>query len=209
MAYRRDTKKRIIFFGDSITEQGKLLNGFISLINRKIEVEELIKKYQTIVSGKSGNRIYDLHFRIESDVLAKSPNIVIVNIGTNDVSGKILTGTGLDIERFENFYRSIIVKLLAANSKIILCTPALIGEKKNNSNLQDEDLNMYCEVVRKLSKEYALFLCDLRETFIYQLSETNYENLESGIFTTDGVHLNDEGNRIVANRLWDIIKQIK
>ena len=45
MSYKRDTKKRVIFFGDSITEQGMALNGYVSLINRKIEAEDLAVSY--------------------------------------------------------------------------------------------------------------------------------------------------------------------
>ena len=208
MAYRRETKKRIIFFGDSITEQGKGMLGFISIINRQIEAEDLVKKYQTIGAGISGNRVYDLLFRIENDVLSKSPNITVVYIGINDVWCKIRNGTGLDIDRYEKFYRAVIVKLLASNSKIILCTPSVIGEKQNGQNEQDEDLNLYCDVVRKLAKEYSLQLCDLREAFVSHLQQFNYENLIEGILTTDGVHLNEEGNKLVAIRLWDAIKQV-
>ncbi len=208
MAYRRDTKKRIIFFGDSITEQGKALNGYISLINRQIEAEDLVKKYQTIGAGISGNRVYDLLFRIDADVLSKSPNITVVYIGINDVWCKVKNGTGLDIDRYEKFYRAVIIKLLAAHSKIVLCTPSVIGEKQNNANAQDNDLNLYCDVVRKLAKEYNLVLCDLREAFVYHLQQFNYENLSEGILTTDGVHLNDEGNKLVAIRLWEAIKQV-
>lgn len=208
MSHRKETKKRIVFFGDSITEQGKALNGFISIINRQIEAEDLVKKFQTISAGISGNRVYDLLFRIENDVLSKSPSITVVYIGINDVWGKMKTGTGLDIERFEKFYRLILVKLLAANSKIVLCTPSVIGEKQNGQNEQDEDLNLYSDVVRKLAKEYDAALCDLREAFVYHLQQTNYENLSVGILTNDGVHLNDEGNKLVAVRLWEAIKQI-
>ena len=209
MAYRRDTKKKVIFFGDSITEQGKALNGYISLINRQIELEDLVKKYQTIGAGISGNRIYDLLFRIENDVLSKSPSITVIYIGINDVWCKLKNGTGLDIDRYEKFYRLIIVKLLAANSKIILCTPSVIGEKYDRQNEQDEDLNLYADVVRKLAQEYQLSLCDLREAFVHFLQENNYENVSEGMLTTDGVHLNENGNKLVATRLWESIKQIK
>ncbi len=209
MAYRKETKKRIIFFGDSITEQGKALNGYISLINRQIEAEDLVKKYQTIGAGISGNRVYDLLFRMDEDVLSKSPNITVVYIGINDVWCKLRNGTGVDIDRYEKFYRSIIVRFLAAHSKVILCTPSVIGEKQNGENEQDDDLNLYCDVVRKLAKEYSLELCDLREAFVTYLQNFNYENLAEGILTTDGVHLNDEGNKLVATRLWDSIIKVK
>jgi lysophospholipase L1-like esterase len=209
MSFKRDTKRRVVFFGDSITQQGMQLNGYVSLINRQIEAEDLVKKYQTIGAGISGNRIYDLYLRIEKDVLSKSPTITVVYIGINDVWGKIKSGTGLDIERFESFYRAIIVKLLSSNSKVILCTPTVIGEQKNKSNEQDVDLDLYSEVVRKLVSEYHLYLCDLRTAFVNHIQEFNYENVAEGLLTIDGVHLNDEGNRLVSIYLWETMKSIQ
>lgn len=209
MSYRRDTKKKIIFFGDSITEQGLALRGYISIINRLIEAEDAVKKFQTIGAGISGNRVYDLLFRIESDVLAKSPNIVVVYIGINDVWCKQKNGTGLDIERYEKFYRAIIIKLLAANCKLVLCTLSVIGEKWDGQNKQDEDLHLYSNIVRNLVIEYDLYLCDLRKIFADYIIQNNIENIEQGILTVDGVHLNEDGNRLVALQLWDCIKMIK
>ena len=206
MSYKRDSKQRVIFFGDSITEQGMALNGYVSLINRKIEAEDLVKKIQTIGAGISGNRVYDLYLRIEKDVLSKSPTTTVVYIGINDVWGKTKSGTGLDIEKFENFYRGILVKILSAHSKVILCTPSVIGELKDKANGQDEDLDLYSDVIRRLAKEYQVSLCDLRTVFVKYLQEHNYENISEGILTTDGVHLNDEGNNLVATYLWDTIK---
>jgi len=208
MAHRKKTKKRIVFFGDSITEQGKALTGYISLINRQIELEDLVKKYQTIASGVSGNRVYDLCFRIDEDVLSKSPHITVIYIGINDIWCKEKNGTGLDIDRYEKFYRAIIVKLLAANSNIILCTLSVIGEKQNNTNPQDEELEAYSNVVKKLAQEFNIILCDLREAFVQYINENNYENVEQGLLTTDGVHLNEEGNKLVAIRIWEAIKKI-
>ncbi|MFY7964309.1 MAG: SGNH/GDSL hydrolase family protein [Chitinophagaceae bacterium] len=209
MSFKRDNRRTVIFFGDSITEQGRQLNGYISLINRQIEAMDLVKKYQTIGAGISGDRVYDLYLRIEKDVLSKSPNITVVYIGINDVWAKNKTGTGLDIERYEKFYRAIIVKLLSSNSKVILCTPSLIGELKDKANVQDKDLDLYSDVVRKLVTEYHLYLCDLRSVFTNYIQEHNYENIAEGLLTTDGVHLNDEGNKLVATYLWDTIKSIQ
>lgn len=209
MSYRRNVKKKIVFAGDSITEQGILLTGYISLINRMIEAEDLVNKYQTIGAGISGNRVYDLLFRIDKDVISKSPDITVVFIGINDIWCKLKNGTGLDIERYEKFYREVIIKLLAANSKIILCTPTVIGEKSRNQNEQDSDLNLYATVVRKLAQEYNLLVCDLRENFVNYLQENNGEDMAIGVLTLDGVHLNENGNKLVASSLWNCIKQLK
>lgn len=207
MSSKKSGKKTILFFGDSITEQARGLTGFISLINRRIEEYNLVNKYQTIGAGISGNRVYDLLFRLNKDVLSKSPQLTVILVGINDVWCKQKNGTGLDIERYEKYYREVIVQLLAANSKIILCSLPVIGEKYDGENSQDDDLNTYSEVVKKLSKEYDLSICDLRFAFTNYLKQFNYENASTGLLTTDGVHLNEEGNKLVATYLWEVIKQ--
>ena len=209
MSYRRDTKKKILFFGDSITEQGILIGGYIEQINRIIEAEDLVKKYQTISRGVSGNKVYDLYLRMDEDVVVQSPNITIVYIGINDIWCKSSNGTGLDIIKFEKFYRALIVKLLAINSKIILCTPTVIGEKTFGENLHDDDLLNYSLLILSLAKEYQIETCDLNLAFREYLNQNNYENIAEGLLTIDGVHLSKLGNSFVAEKLWSIIKSIK
>lgn len=208
MSARKTNKKTIVFLGDSLTEQARGFNGFISLINRQIEAYQLAKKIATIGAGISGNRVYDLLFRLQKDVLSKSPTLTIILIGINDVWCKQKNGTGVDIDRFEKYYKEIIVQLLSANSKIVLCTLTVIGEKNDGENLQDNELNQYSKVVEKLCDEYKLNCCNLRQAFVNKIRESNYENKEIGFLTTDGVHLNDAGNNLVASCLWMHIKEI-
>jgi hypothetical protein len=55
---------------------------------------------------------------------------------------------GTDADKFEKFYQAIIDKLKAKNIKIILSTPAAIGEKTDFSNPQDGDMNEYSNIIR-------------------------------------------------------------
>ena len=64
---------------------------------------------------------------MDEDVLAKSPNAVVIWIGVNDVWHKKLLGTGTDADKFEKFYTAIIKKLRERNISVFLCTPAVIG----------------------------------------------------------------------------------
>jgi lysophospholipase L1-like esterase len=81
---------------------------------------------------------------------------------------------------------------------VVLCTPAVIGEKNDFSNPQDGDMNHYSNLIRKLAEKNSLPLVDLRKAFLaYDLSN-NPSNKDSGVLTTDRVHLNDLGNNTVA-----------
>lgn len=210
MSYTRvGKKKRVVFFGDSISEQGAKPGGYITKMDSIIKQENIDTQYELLGAGISGNKVYDLFLRMDEDVINKSPDITILYIGVNDVWHKSTKGTGTDEDKFEKFYRAIIRKLQYVNSKIILCTPAVIGERKDFTNSQDGDLNRYSNVIRKLANEFSLPLVDLRKLFIDYDAVNNHENKDRGVLTTDGVHLNPTGNLFVANAMWEAIKMVK
>lgn len=201
-------KKKIIFFGDSITQAGVNPGGYITKMNGLVSDAKLADRYELIGAGIGGNKVYDLYLRMEDDVLAKSPDIVVIYVGVNDVWHKRTHGTGTDADKFEKFYNAIIKKLQDKNIKAVLCTPAAIGEKNDNSNELDGDLNHYCNIIRRLAKSNDLPLIDLRKIFMDYNSKFNTDNKESGILTTDRVHLNDKGNQLVADEMWKVLRSL-
>lgn len=206
---RASKMKRILFFGDSITAAGLQYQGYILQIDALIKQQMPDTQYQLVGAGIGGNKVYDLYLRLEEDVISKSPNIVVIYIGINDVWHKQDYRTGTDEDRFEKFYRAIIKKLQYNGCKIVLCTPTVIGEKKHFENPLDEDLNKYANIVKLLANEFSLLLVDLRQAFLMYNETYNAKNIEQGVLTTDGVHLNAIGNALVANAIWEVIKTIK
>lgn len=201
-------KKKIIFFGDSITEAGVNSDGYIVKIGEQLTKEKAADKYDLVGSGISGNKVYDLYLRVENDVLNKAPEIVVIFIGVNDVWHKLTSGTGTDADKFEAFYKALIKKIQEKNSNVVLCTPAAIGEQTDGTNKLDGDLNKYCNIIRSLAKSNNLPLIDLRQAFIEYNKRFNKGNKESGTLTTDGVHLNAKGNQFVADEMWKVIKTL-
>jgi len=92
--------------------------------------------------------------------------------------------------------------------RIILCTPAAIGEKTDFSNPQDGDMNEYSNIIRRIAKKNELTVVDLRQAFHNYALQNNPENKDRGILTTDRVHLNAKGNQFVAEEMWKAIKQL-
>jgi lysophospholipase L1-like esterase len=198
-------KKRVIFFGDSITQAAVQGNGFIRQIDTMLIQKGLSAQYELIGAGISGNKVYDLYLRMDSDVVMKNPDVVFIYIGVNDVWHKASSGTGTDAPKFEKFYTAIIKKLQAKNAKVVLCTPATIGEKKEYTNQQDGDMNYYSEIIRRLARDYHCQLIDLRSIFHEYDAQNNPDNKDRGILTVDGVHLNPTGNKIVAEKMLDLL----
>jgi lysophospholipase L1-like esterase len=199
-------KKKVIFFGDSITQAGVAPNGYITLLQQMLVKNGRDKAFDLVGAGIGGNKVYDLYLRLEEDVLSKKPDLVFIYVGINDVWHKRSFGTGTDPDKFEKFYNRIIEKIQAAGAKVVICTPTVVGEKKGFVNELDGDLNKYAEIVRKIAKNKNVELIDLHKNIIDYINKHNPEDKNSGILTTVGVHMNDDGNRFLAEQFWGYIK---
>jgi len=151
--------------------------------------------------------VYDLYLRMGDDVLPNKPSTVVIWIGVNDVWHKKSFGTGTDADKFERFYNAIIKRLKNDNINVLICTPAVIGEKTdlNNSLALDTDLDKYAGIIRTVAKNNNCPLIDFRKAFLDYNRANNKDNKESGILTTDGVHLNDRGNELVADEMMNVL----
>ena len=216
MASCSGNKKQVVFLGDSITQNAvtnsEEFKGFITLIQN--EVDENIK---LIGKGISGDKVSDLLARYKEDVIKLNPDIVFIYIGINDVWHKYDYGTGSDIDLYEKGLRTIIGDIQNQGAQVILCTPTVIGENSGEFRLgnqfkdvetmdkMDEDLDAFSDIVRNLSLEFNTELVDLRKVFKNYISENNPENKAKGILTTDGVHLNNEGSKLIAENMLNHI----
>ncbi len=206
MSFRGDKKKKVVFFGDSITQAGVQKGGYIDVLQNMIAANGAADKFELNGAGIGGNKIYDLYLRMDKDVLEKKPDVVVIWVGVNDVWHKSSFGTGTDFDKFGGFYDAVVKKIQATGAKVIVVTPAAIGEKNDYSNAQDGDLNAYSSWIRKYAKNNGLGLVDLRTVFHEYSLANNPDNNTKGILTTDGVHLNEKGNALVAEQMWKALQ---
>jgi len=191
---------RIIFFGDSITELGVKPGGYITLLRDTLQ--QKLPGIELTGAGISGNKVPDLQKRLDRDVISRRPTIVFIYIGINDVWHWVLKNlSGTTKEAYADGLRSIITTIQASGGRVILCTPTVIGEKQNGANPQDAMLDEYAGLSRRVAEETGAALCDLRTSFVEYLRHHNPADREKGILTYDGVHLSDEGNRLVARTM--------
>lgn len=193
---------RIVFLGDSITQAGVRPTGYVTLIQHALAERHKDLGIEVIGAGISGNKVPDLQRRVDKDVIAKKPTIVVIYIGINDVwHGESDPAKGTSKENFEAGLKEVIGKCTTAGARVLLCTPSVIGEKADGSNKSDANLDGYSEISRKIAKELKIPLCDLRKEFMNYEKEHNPENKDKGILTSDRVHLNDAGNKFVADAM--------
>ena len=198
---------RVVFLGDSITQGGDSHDkGYVRLIRKALTEKHADLGIEVIGAGISGNKVPDLQRRLEKDVLARKPTIVVIYIGINDVwHGEKDPARGTMPDAFTAGLKDVIGRCTSAGATVILCTPTMIGEKKDGANSLDKQLDEYSDLSRNLAKELKLPLCDLRKAFVDHLKDHNPDNAEQKILTSDRVHLNDAGNKFVAETMLKVL----
>ena len=72
----------------------------------------------------------------------------------------------------------------------------------NNSNNISTIENIYNELNISVQK----IKIHIRKLFLEYSVKNNLKQLDKGFLTYDRVHLNDVGNQLVANAIWEAIK---
>ena len=201
-------KKRVIFLGDSITQAAVQPGGYISLLKDALQGYGQAEAYELIGAGISGNKVPDLQSRLEKYVLQQKPALVFIYIGVNDVwhfTHPSTGGKGTPKDLYEKGLNDLINRIQKAGAKVVLCTPAAIGEKHDGSNAQDAMLDEYSEISRKIARIHKFPMCDLRKAFMAYSKANNRSNQEKDVLTNVGVHLNAVSNAFVALQMMPFL----
>ena len=207
------TGDRVLFLGDSITDAGGISRewsaepfdgpGWLSRISRTA-ADHPDLQLRLVNRGIGGSRVPDLLARLQADVLDADPTVVVLYIGINDV-WHTMSGAGTPESEYTEGLARLVRTLRAAGIRVLLCTPSVIGEKAAGENDLDDLLARYTEISRTTATELDVPLCDLSAAFRDWLRAHNAGNDPSGLLTTDGVHLTDEGNRLLADTVAEAL----
>jgi len=182
----------IVFLGDSITQAGTNPDGYITLFKLACDVNG--HRVKTVNAGISGHKSNDMLARLQRDVIDRKPDWVSISCGVNDVwHGE----RGVPLPDYKKNMAEIVDRCLAAQIKILLLTATPIHEDPDSE--ENKKLAAYNDFLRQLAKEKKVVLCDLNKAFlsVYQVKDT-FEN----VLTTDGVHMNPKGNRLMAREIF-------
>ena len=197
---------KIAFFGDSVTMQGGYIDMMATALKESTHTSglgvELIKhgldggRVPTVLEGNGpfGN----LGGTMEALLEREKPTVVVVFLGINDVwHGE----KGTNKPDFEAGLKTMI-ELIRKNGAIpVLCTPTVINEEMTDKNVETLKLGEYSEIIRKLATDGKITLVDLHKAFVDTLKKVNKANKKSGNLTYDGVHMNEAGNALIADKI--------
>jgi lysophospholipase L1-like esterase len=200
---------KIAFLGDSITQDGWASpTGYLHLVISGLKANGI--DAEPVPAGISGHKSNQMLARLQKDVLDKHPQWMTLSCGVNDVwHGK--NGVPLDdaqaasgefVEKagdpphgtYKKNIAEILDKTKEAGVKTIVLTSTVIQENLESS--ENQKLAPYNEFLRAIAKERALPLADLSALFHERLKAENKPDQK--VLTRDGVHMNYEGNKIMA-----------
>ena len=198
---------KILFFGDSITDMERNRNvdigeyrsfglGYPAVIASRLSEKDPIA-YQVINRGIGGNRIVDLYARIKADVWNLEPDVLTILIGINDIWHEVHSKNGVELDRFEKFYRMIIeeTKAKLPNIKIVILEPFVLAGSANEGHFEEfNEIRTYAKVIKKVAKDLDCYFIPLQEKF--DQAEQKYGGK---IYLFDGVHPNIAGATLIAN----------
>jgi len=180
--------KTILFFGNSLTA-GLGLNledAFPAIIQRRLDSLNL--PYEVINAGLSGETTASGKNRVNW-VLNQQVDIFILELGANDgLRGIPLNETRTNLQAIID-----IVKGKNPNTQIILAgmqIPPNMGEEYTT-----EFKNIFTDLVEKNNTKLIPFILEN----VAGIPELNQE---------DGIHPTVEGHKIVAENVWDVLKNM-
>lgn len=192
---------RIIFFGDSLTNlagrempKEHVTKGYVRIVRETLQAKHQDKNIEVDWVATGGHTVPDLVKRVDNDVIAKKPTIVVIQIGCNDA--RRIPG-----ETFRTSLLELIDKLQQAGIQVVQCSLTSVGEKHDGTNKFDPQLEEFAAIEREVAKAKNVPLNDLRQAFVAYWEKHNRENKPSGILTYDGNHFNQQGHEFVAAQM--------
>ena len=141
--------------------------------------------------------------RFQYEVLDEDPDIVIMQFGINDsyVDSDDPEGPSrIPVKKFRRNMIFMINKLRSSGIRVILLTPNAFGT--NRESWRHKRLEEYVEVIRDLAKKNSIPFIDVYSLYI---EYGNSPNRQVDDLLLDGVHPNDRGHEILAEKLTEMI----
>ena len=193
--------------GDSITDCDHcftadfLGNGYVQMLSKRFEKEGIpcqVRNYGT--DGFTVNRLLQ-RIKCENDF---SSNIITILIGINDFSMMSDTYTPKEQQSkmlisFKQHYTELLTILTKSTSHIILMEPFLFPWPACYRTWLPFRQKI-SQMIHQLSEQFQIPYLTLHEELNEKARRYGYSEI-----TTDGIHLTEQGQKFLADRLYKLI----
>ncbi len=181
-------KKNIVFFGNSLTAAYQLSpeQGFTAILQRRIDTLKM--PYICVNAGLSGETTADGVNRVNW-VLQQPVDIFVLELGGNDAL------RGLPIEASKKNLNDILEKVKAKYPDCKIVVAGMMAPPNLGAVYTNAFRDMYPNLAKKFNAALIPFLLD-------GVGGVPSLNLP------DGIHPNVEGQKIVAENVWAVLKGV-
>ena len=205
----------VLFQGDSITDWGRDKNktvandfGALGTGYAYLSAAELLYKYpayqlQIYNKGISGNKVYQLAERWDTDALNLKPTVLSIMIGVNDFWHTLTSGYNGTLQTYRDDYR----KLLDRTQKTLPGVRFVIGEPFAIKGVKAVDekwypaFDGYRQASRLVADEYGAAFVPYQAVMDKALSSA-----PAAYWSLDGVHPSIAGAKLMAHAWMEAVK---
>jgi len=192
---------RVVIIGASITQFGAKPGGFVWLTQEYLRDLFPDNPIEIIDAGVGGNTSAQERARFQKDVLDRSPDLVLINPGFNDLwrgfNREHPGGNGpgrIPVATYKANVDAMITAALKAGRRVVLLTPTFFEDRIDSAgNTQVKD---YVNAIQQLAEEHHLIAADENRALV-----TAWQTPHKGRLTVDGVHMTPAGDAIMAHAL--------
>lgn len=188
----------VVFLGDSLTAArtyGKYIENYTLLRYPD-------RKIRFVNSGKGGDTANGSLQRLDRDVFAHKPTVLLVMFGTNDIGWGVYADDEHK-QKFLNAIRTIVSACKERNVRVYVCSEPVTAADPHKS--EESFLQKMCDEGMALSKSLGGEAIDVQRSMreiqkrVWASNEPiKDESKKNSMHVADGVHLNDLGQLAVA-----------
>lgn len=197
----------LAILGNSITQAGVMPYGYVNQARNALAIFYPERAISLVNAGISGHKAPDMLARFQRDVLQYDPDWLVISVGINDVWHGFKDGhtrgggpKGVPLEEYREKVTEMITRAQKAGIKVALMTTTIIQE--NLASIENQKLEPFNEAIHRLADKHDCLLIDQNNAFKKALEPFQKPDMNnSGLLTTDGVHMNEKGNWLMARTL--------
>jgi lysophospholipase L1-like esterase len=198
----------VLFQGDSITDMGRsrekagepniqpaLGNGYAWMAGSELLVDRPNDGLKVYNRGVSGNKVFQLAERWQTDCLDLKPNVLSILIGVNDIWHKLNGKYDGTVEIYERDYRALLTRTKKAlpNVKLVICEPFVLRCGAVNEKWFPE-FDTYRAAAKRVAAAFDATWVPFQSMFDEAIKLAPPEH-----WAKDGVHPTDYGASLMAH----------
>ncbi len=197
----------VLFQGDSITDAGRDRNngafnnsGALGYGYPLFAGAGMLEKYPELDlkvtnKGISGNKVYQLAERWDTDCLSIKPDVLSILIGVNDLWHKLTGNYNGTVDVYHNDYIALIERTLKAlpGIKLIICEPFAVPGVKAVDDKWYPEFYSYQKAAKEIAEKFSAVFVPFQKVF-----DEAIKKAPGSYWTPDGVHPSLAGAQLMA-----------